>query len=344
LAGHTVNGSGNGARSGAQTLLLLAAPINVVILQTLADGPKQQVKLRRAAGSPAQTTLRAQLKRLAEIGAIEKHRRNRFPGVLEYELTPSGRDLLLVLDALELWLEKAPNGPLALGSNEARATTRALTEAWSTTMLRALAAGPLSLTELDGVIASLSYPALERRLAAMRLTSLIEAIPGNGRGTPYAVTPWLRLGVAPIAAAARWEHLNLPHSTTPIGQLDTETAFLLAMPLVLPPIELSGSCRLAAEIANGKKRRLSGVIVEVRSGGTIESCTTNLDGHADAWALGSVAAWLAAAVEGDISDLELGGNRPLSRTLVEGLHESLFGYQRKSALDVGDAIRDDGSN
>ncbi len=47
-----------------------------------------------------------------------------------------------------------------------------------------------------GVISSLSYPSLERRLAAMRLAGLIEARPGNGRGTPYAVTDWLRRGIA----------------------------------------------------------------------------------------------------------------------------------------------------
>ena len=46
-------------RSGAQTLVLLAAPLNVLILRAFADGAKQQAELRRKAGSPAQSTLRA---------------------------------------------------------------------------------------------------------------------------------------------------------------------------------------------------------------------------------------------------------------------------------------------
>ena len=87
MATGTVNGSGNGARSGAQTLGLLATPVNSLILGALADGPKRQVELRRAAGLPAQTTLRAHVKVLSEVKAIAKHRRNRFPGVLEFELT-----------------------------------------------------------------------------------------------------------------------------------------------------------------------------------------------------------------------------------------------------------------
>jgi DNA-binding HxlR family transcriptional regulator len=296
----------------------------VLILQALADGPRRQAELRRAAGSPAQTTLRAQLKRLMEIGAIERRRLNRFPGVLEYELTAAGKELLPVLDAVERWLAMSPDGPLALGSGEAKAAIRALADGWSTKMLRALAACPLSLTELDSVISSLSYPALERRLAAMRLAGLIAARPGNGRGTPYEVTDLLRQGIAPLTAAARWERRNLPMATAPIGQLDTETAFLLAVPMLQPPAELSGSCRLATETSNDGKRRLAGVVVEVTKG-TIGSCVTSLQGNADAWALGSPAAWLDAVIERDTDRLEVGGDCSLAGALLDGLHETLFG-------------------
>jgi DNA-binding HxlR family transcriptional regulator len=324
LTANTVNGSENGARSGAQTLILLAAQLNVLLLRALQSGPKQQTELRRAAGSPAQTTLRAQLKRLTEIGAVEKRRRNRFPGVLEYELTASGRDLIFVAEVLERWLDTAPEGSLHPSSNAAKAAIKALAEGWSTTMLRALAAGPLSLTELDRIIGTLSYPSLERRLGAMRLSGQIEARPGDSRGTPYAVTDWLRQGVAPLAAAAQWERRHMLESTAPIGRLDTEAAFLLAVPLLRLPAELSGSCRVAAEIPNGGKRRLAGTMVVVRNGQVV-SCSTRLLGDPDAWALGSPSAWLSTLIEHDADRLELGGDSEFARTLVEGLHEALFG-------------------
>lgn len=323
MATSTGNGSGIGARSGAQTLVLLATPLNCLILQALSEGPRQQAELRRAAGSPAATTLRAQLKRLAEIGAIEKHRRNRFPGVLEHELTTAGRDLLFVAATLERWLGAAPKSPLPLGSSAAKAAIKALTEGWSTTMLRALAAGPLSLTELDGVIGSLSYPSLERRLGAMRLAGQVEPQRGDGRSTPYAVTEWLRHGVAPIAAAARWERRHLASTTAPVGRLDVEAAFLLAVPLLQLPAELSGSCRMAAELSNGRKRRLAGVMVEVEQG-SIASSTTHLHGKPDAWALGSAVAWLDTVIEDDASRLGLGGDCDLARALLSGLHGVLF--------------------
>jgi DNA-binding HxlR family transcriptional regulator len=323
LAAKTVNGSGNGTRSGAQTLTLLAAPLNCAVLRTLSDGAKEQGDLRRATGSPAQSTLRTQLRKLTETGAIAKHRRNRFPGILEYELTKSGSELLFVATVMESWLENAPEGRLTLGSGPAKAAIKALAEGWSTTMLRALSAGPLALTELDRVIGSLSYPSLERRLGAMRLAGLVESRAGDGRGTPYAVTPWLREGIAPVAAAARWERRHLPRATAPVTRIDAEAVFLLAMPLLQLPPELSGSCRMAFEIPNGKSRRLAGVIVDLRDGKPV-SYATQLQGNPDAWALGLPAAWFDALIERDSDRLELGGDGLLVRALLNAMHEALF--------------------
>jgi DNA-binding HxlR family transcriptional regulator len=303
---------------------LLAIPANILILRALSDGPKQQAILRREAGSPAQTTLRGLLARMIDTGIVVRHRRNRFPGVLEYELGGAGLDLLFVAEVMEQWLGDAPDGALSVGSSSAKAAIKALAEGWSTTILRALAAGPLSLTELDRVITALSYPSLERRLGAMRLAGQIEAHAGNARGTPYAVTDWLRRGVAPLAAAARWERRHLPQTTAPIGRQDVEAAFLLAIPLMRLPSQISGSCRMGVSLSNGKQQRLGGVMVTVEEGRTT-SCSTQLQGHPDAWALGSPAAWLSAVIEQDGAGLELGGDGRLARILIDGLHQALFG-------------------
>jgi DNA-binding HxlR family transcriptional regulator len=321
LAENTVNGGGNGARSGAQTLALLAAPLNVPILRALATGTKQQAQLLREVGSPAQTTLRAQLKRLVELGVIEKHRRNRFPGVLEYRATGAGRELLIVAEMVERWLGQAPDGPLPLGGAAAKAAIKALAEAWSTSMLRALAPNPLSLTELDRVIPSLSYPSLERRLSALRLAGQVEARDGNGRGTPYAVTAWTRAGVGALAAAALWERRHQPRGTRPIGRMDAEAIFLLTVPLLRLPEDMSGSCRMAVELP-GSDTRLAGVVVGVERG-RIESCTSRLQGTPDAWALGSALGWLEAVVHADASGIQAGGDGRLARALLDALHRTL---------------------
>jgi DNA-binding HxlR family transcriptional regulator len=295
-----------------------------MIIRALSDGPKPLVELRRECGSFAQTTLRAHLKELEELGAAARHRRNRFPGVIECELTGAGSELLFVAATLERWLQAAPDEPLRFGSNAAKAAIKALVDGWSSTMLRVLAAQPLSLTELDSIIDSLNYPALERRLAAMRMAGQVKACSSERKGTtPYAVTRWLRQGVAPLAAAAHWERRHLPGDTPPIAPIDAEAAFLLALPLLRLPHEASGSCRMGVEIANGKGRRLAGAIAYVE-GGRVKSCIARLDHRADAWAIGSATAWLRAIIGSDTDGLELGGDQRLARDLLDGLNGALF--------------------
>jgi DNA-binding HxlR family transcriptional regulator len=307
--------------------------LNVPILRALSAGPRRQADLRREASSAAQTTLRAQLKQLVEIEAVAKRRLDRFPGVLEYELTASGRDLLFVAGTLEHWLAAAPDAPLELGGYAAKAAIKALAEGWSTTMLRALAAQPLSLTELDRLIGALSYPSLERRLAAMRLAGQVEARPADGRGTPYAVTDWLRRAMAPLASAVRWERRHQAQTTAPVARLDAETAFLLAVPLLQPAKGLSGSCGVAVKIPNGKSDSRGGVTVEVEAGRVV-SCVTLSGDTPDAWALGSPIDWLDAVIERDLDRLELGGDHRLAGALLSDLHRALFGeFLDKSPIE-----------
>jgi DNA-binding HxlR family transcriptional regulator len=313
-----------GERAGTRALTLLSTPIDVHILRALAARPKALIDLRREVGSPPQTTMRAHLRTLTETGIATKRPQNAFPGALDIELTASGHDLWAVAEGLRSWLAVAPGGPVQLGSAAAKSAIKALVDGWSTSIVRALAAKPLSLTELDSIISGLSYPSLERRLGAMHLAGQIEKTPGSGRGTPYAVTEWLRHAVAPLAAAARWERLNVAQQTTPITRLDTEAAFLLAIPLLTLRPDLSGACRLAVELQAGTGDRVAGVVVTVNEG-QVASCVTRLQREADAWVSGPGHAWLQAVIERDTDQLEIGGHCDLARALLDGLHDALFG-------------------
>jgi DNA-binding HxlR family transcriptional regulator len=302
---------------------VLSTPINVFVLQALAEGPRSLVDLRREAGSPPQTTMRGHLRTLAQTDVLVRRRRNDFPGSLDFELTPVGRELWGVAQVVNAWLRSAPGEPLTLGSGSARSAVKALVEGWGTSMVRALAARPLSLTELNGLINGLSYPSLERRLGAMRLAGLIERIPGRGRGTPYTVTSWMRHAIAPLGVAARWERRYAPAETVPIKRLDAEAAFLLTIPLLRLSPDLSGTCRLAVAVGSGGSERLAGVLVGVEEGRVV-SCVASVRGHADAWASGSTQAWLRAVIEQDTDLLEMGGDGALAQSLLEGLHGTLF--------------------
>lgn len=295
----------------------------------LAEGPRPLSDLRRETGSPPQTTMRGYLKALAEMGVVDKRRRDDFPGNIEYRLTEGGRELLAVAQILAAWLKAFPDGSTGLGSGGAKSAITALVEGWSTSIVRALAVRPLSLTELDSVIASVSYPSLERRISAMRLASLVEPTSSTGRGRPLAVTDWLRKAIGPIAAAARWERRRLREKAPAITNRDAESAFLLALPLLNVPPDLSGSCRLGVQVVGAKGLTLAGVVVSVRAG-AIEICGTRLEADVDAWAIGSAGAWFASVIDRDTGFLEMGGDSRIAADLIEGLHGMLFGSTARS--------------
>jgi DNA-binding HxlR family transcriptional regulator len=139
-------------RTGAYALSLLSAPINMHALSALAQQPRTLVDLRRVAGSPPPTTLRGHLRRLTEIGVIERRHATHAHTNVEYRLADSGRELLGVAATLQAWLDQSPEGELTLGNANAKGAVKALAEGWSTGMIRALASKPLTLTELDRLI------------------------------------------------------------------------------------------------------------------------------------------------------------------------------------------------
>jgi DNA-binding HxlR family transcriptional regulator len=312
-------------RAGAYALTLLSVPLNVQVLKALEGGPMTLNDLRRAAGSPPQTTTRKQLRTLTDLGVLERRRQTDFPGTVDYQLGRAGVELLQVAKVAEAWLGSAPSGPLELGSLSAKNSIKALVDGWTSTVVRALATAPLSLTQLSRLISTLNYPSLERRLAAMRLTGQIATSDTHaGRSRPYSATPWLRAAAAPLMAATRWEQRFAVGKATPIASIDVESTFLLALPLVRAARDLEGTARLAVELRrpDGSVAH-AGVVARVERGAVV-SCTSRLEGQANAWSSGTVGGWMNAAITGDVEELEIGGDCELARALIDGIHEVLF--------------------
>jgi DNA-binding HxlR family transcriptional regulator len=314
----------SGDRAGTQALRLLATPFTVHTLDALTDEAMPLSDLRRATGFPPETTMRCYMRLLSKTGILARKREEQFPGTMQIELGTPGRDLAIVRESVGRWLANAPTGPIEAGSPGAKGSLKAFAEAWAGNIVRALAAKPLSLTELDSVIAGLSYPSLERRLAAMRNAGQVEKIKGRQGSSPYAVTDWLRGAVGPLIAAIRWERDHIPEKTVPIGPRDIEAAFLLSVPLMRVSAESSGKCRMAVELRGSKERSLAGVMIDLEDG-RLTRCTSRLQGVSDASATGTVDGWLSAVGDGDQSGLEFGGRGALARDLVDGVHRALFG-------------------
>lgn len=308
-------------RAGAQALSLLSVPLNVEVLTTLEKEPKPLAELRRAVGTPPQTTMRKYLQALTGMGALERQREGGFPGRVEYELTRAGKDLVSVIVVLESWLRGSPDGSIEVGTPASKSAIKALEGGWSSTIIRALAARPLTLTELNRLIKGLNYPSLERRLAAMRFAEQIEPLPGVSRGTPYRVTDWLRRGVAPLVSAAKWEREHLRDRAAPLKGRDAEAVFLLISPTLKLPAGAEGSCRLAMEFGNSISD-LAGVTLEVIAG-EVRTHSSRLEGPAEARAVGSPSAWLRTLADGIVDELEFSGDVGLARELSDGLHRTL---------------------
>jgi len=316
-------------RTGAYALSLLSAPINMHALSALAEEPRTLVDLRRVAGSPPPTTLRGHLRRLTEIGVVERRQADNSRTSVEFELAASGRELLGAAATLQAWLSQSPEGPLTLGNSNSKGAVKALAEGWSTGMIRALASKPLTLTELDRLITDVSYPSLERRLEAMRMVGQIEPVATKGRGTPYTVTDWLRQAIAPIIAAVHWEQMQLPSEAPAITQIDVEAAFMMVIPMLQLGPELSGLSRLAVDMNGAGKPRLAGVMVKLEEGRVV-SCTTRVEGEPGAEGIGSATDWIRAVTDSDPERLKIAGDRRLATAFVAAIHDVLFGATRQA--------------
>lgn len=311
-------------RAGTQALSLLAVPLNVHVLRSLSEGPLTLSDLRRTLGHPPVTTMRSYLRRLTDLGIIERRREDDFPGSVSYAIANPGRKLMAVSVVLEKWLETSPDEPVELGSIASKSVIKALIDGWEVGLLRVLAARPLALTELDRLILQVSYPALERRLTAMRQVGLVEPDPeANGRVARCRVTPWLRQAVAPLSAAVGWERQCMPDQAPAPSKLDIEATLLLAVPLLDLPSDVEGTCRLVVEFRRDSKAEFAGVMLTLQEG-KIHSCVTQLEGDANAWAAGSLLDWFRWLRAGDGRGIEIGGSVPLVHAVEKGFGNALM--------------------
>lgn len=286
------NASKGKMRAGAYVLLMAANPINRGILREMLERP-------------------------LKVGAGR-----------EYRVTSGGREVLFAGFVAERWLQCAPRGPLQFDGEAAERAVAALAEGWSATLVHALAREPMTFRELLRTVERQGRRELKRHLVAMQAAGQVEALPDVGDGTLYAITDWLRAGIAPLIASARVERRDPKEGMMPIDALDVEAGFMLSLPLIEMPKELSGTCRLGLNLEEDGGSNLTGVTAHVEQGRVV-SCTAGLDEKVDAWAAGSASDWLDTVIEPDAKRVRAGGDRWLARALVDAMHRTLFGVPVK---------------
>jgi DNA-binding HxlR family transcriptional regulator len=242
----------------------------------------------------------------------------------EYRITPVGHESLFAAFIARRWLQAAPRGSLVLDDAAAAGAITPLAEGWSSTVMHSLAREPLTLGELDRGVDDLSRRELKSLLAAMLAAGQLETRSDSRGEAVYAVTDWLRAGMAPLIASARIERRHPMEEAAPIDALDVEAGFMLTLPLLELPRELSGSCRLGLNLDEDEGASLTGVTARVEQGRVV-SCVAGLDGRAGAWAAASASDWLDTVIEHDAQRVRTGGDRWLAGALLDGLHRTLFG-------------------
>lgn len=85
------------------TLTLIGDKWKVLILRDLMPGIKRFGELKRSVGSVSQKVLTAQLRDMEESGLVDRKVYAEVPPRVEYSLTPLGRSLKPILDAMQSW-------------------------------------------------------------------------------------------------------------------------------------------------------------------------------------------------------------------------------------------------
>ena len=88
------------------TLTLIGDKWKVLILRDLMPGTKRFGELRKSVGDVSQKVLTAQLRDMEKSGLVHREVYAEVPPRVEYSLTPLGRSLKPIMDAMRVWGEQ----------------------------------------------------------------------------------------------------------------------------------------------------------------------------------------------------------------------------------------------
>lgn len=88
------------------TLTMISDKWKVLILRDLLTGTKRFGELKKSLTGVSQKVLTAQLREMEENGLVERKAYPEVPPRVEYSLTPLGRSLQPIMDAMRVWGEQ----------------------------------------------------------------------------------------------------------------------------------------------------------------------------------------------------------------------------------------------
>lgn len=88
------------------TLTMISDKWKVLILRDLLTGTKRFGELKKSLTGVSQKVLTSQLREMEENGLVERKGYPEVPPRVEYSLTPLGRSLQPIMDAMRVWGEQ----------------------------------------------------------------------------------------------------------------------------------------------------------------------------------------------------------------------------------------------
>jgi DNA-binding HxlR family transcriptional regulator len=298
--------------AASSVIRLLATESSAAIMTVLGEGPLRSAQLKDRLAQYSPRTVYRRVDELVRLGAVVQRTFATSPPAVVYELTvPTGRELLSVLEEIAaVWLRGCHGGPT---EGQRWGLLALLADGWDSAIVRELTYQPRSLSEL-GVVSDMTYHQLARRVTRLAAAGLLERVP-NARVTRYALSEQTRRGATVIAAAAYWERRNLP-PPRPLSASETGALLRAALPRVTLPDHAGAVFAVTVEAPRKESQdekdvqRFDSLRVEVDEGGSIR-CIERGERPPDAWARGSIDAWLSVLVEGEARSLQVGGDREI---------------------------------
>jgi DNA-binding HxlR family transcriptional regulator len=307
--------------STADVLRLLSAGAAGAILMALGEGPLRTMELTERVPGYTPRTIYRYAGKLAELEVVEREEEPGVPSKVVLTLTSDcGAELYELVNRFAgASMTRLPDGRI---DAHAWAALGLLGELWETGMIEELSCEAQSPTELAQGRHGLSYHQVNRRAGLFKEGGLLCRPQGPGRRRCYALTEKTRRMMGLVVGVASWrKHHVIADDEEGMTVGEVATVLKTALPLVR--LEGSAGKVMRLEITEGDEGEDEAVWVEVDEDGSLHPCA-GAGGSEDAWARGRVASWIPAILDGDASEVLVGGEEQLFDEALTQLQEALW--------------------
>lgn len=309
--------------STADVLRLVSAGATGAILMALGEGPLRTMELTERVPGYSPRTIYRYAGRLAELEVVSREEEPGVPSKVVHALTDEcGEELYQLVDRFaDASLTRLPDGRI---DATAWASLGLLADLWETGMVEDLACEGRSATQLAQGEHGLSYHQVQRRAGLFKTGGLLTMTPGQGNRRCYALTEKTRRKMGLLVGIARWRNRHVvADDEEGMTAEEMATALRTALPLAAMPDHAGKRLQLSVRSEDEAGSDGEEVWADVEPDGRFHSCA-DPPAERDGWGRGTVEAWISVLLDGDNSDILVGGEEGLVSECLDSLYRTLW--------------------